>query len=102
MIQRMKNDVPINMAGADMTQATDIVVSIKQAATNTAATFSGEDIEIVSEDQIVVHLPKSFCMGLAPTFVSAQVAFTHDGIPDATDVFKIPVRELQMEDGYGD
>ena len=101
MIQKMMNKVPINIADIDMTTVSDIVVSIQQASTNTSATFSDFSVEVVSAGQIEVTLPKSFCMGLAATYVNVQVAFTHDGVPDATDVFKIPVRELQLEEGYG-
>ena len=102
MIQKMMNKVPINIADIDMTTVSDIVVSIKQASNNVNETFSGSSVTVVNAGQIEVTLPKTLGMRLAATFVNVQVAFTHDGVPDATDIFQIPVRELQMEEGYGD
>lgn len=101
MIQKMKNLVTINVHGVDLTAVTNIEVCFKQDSTELL--YTGNDVQVGSETQLLVSIPKSVAMGLNPkALVYGQVMFTKEGdIPDATDVFTIKVRELIKEAGYG-
>ena len=101
MIQRMKNYVPIKVKGLDLTALTDIEVSLKQGELDLL--YTGENVQVGSASQLLVIVPKSVAMDLDPNqVVTGQIMYTRDGVPDATPIFPIEVRELQKESGYGD
>ena len=102
MIQKMKNLVPINVHGIDLNEVTDIEVCLKQGSTELL--YSGNEVEIGSETQLLVSVPKSVAMTIDHTkLVYGQVMWTDENeLPDATDVFTIEVRELIKGAGYGD
>lgn len=102
MIQKMKNLVPINVHDVDLNSVTDIEVCLKQGSTELL--YSGEQIQIGSESQLLISVDKSVAATLDPSkYVYGQVMWTDENdIPDATDIFTITVRKLLKEAGYGD
>ena len=101
MIQRMRNQISIDVDGIDLTTVSDIEVILTQEDTNTKVLFSGADV-MFDSTKIAVTLPKSLAMQLDVSPLRAQIMFTkEDGYPDATLPFTIPVRELIKEEGYG-
>lgn len=101
MIQKMRNLVTINVRGINLYDVTDIEVCLEQ--NDVELLYSGDDIEIGSESQLLIDVPKETAMTLDfRKLVRGQVMFTKDGIPDATKPFMFPVMELIKGDGYGD
>lgn len=101
MIQKMKNFVTINVRSIDLYAVTDIEVQLQQGSTTML--YTGDEVQIGNEHQLLVEVPKSVAMGLDRTkYVEGQVMWTKDGIPDASDVFTVTVRRLLKEAGYGD
>ncbi len=103
MFQRMANYVPITIDNVDMTIVSNIEVSFEQRSSGVELLYSGDNISVVDVHNIVVEMPKSDAMKLDDKPVRGQVMFTRDnGVPDATDIFQVPVKELLKDDGYGD
>ena len=103
MYQRMRGLISIEVDGVDMTTVTNIEVYLEQESTGLQRLFTGSDVTVADYSKILISLPKEFCMQLDVSPLRAQVMFTRDtGLPDATQPFKIPVRELIKEAGYGD
>lgn len=101
MIQKMRNLVTINVRGINLYDVTDIEVCLEQ--NDVELLYSDDDIEIGSESQLLIDVPKETAMRLDfRKLVRGQVMFTKDGIPDATKPFSFPVMELIKEAGYGD
>jgi len=101
MIQKMRNLVTINVHGINLYDVSDIEVCLKQ--NDVELLYSGDDIEIGSESQLLVEVPKETAMNFDfKKPVHGQVMFTKDGLPDATRPFSFPVMELIKEAGYGD
>ena len=101
MIQKMRNLVTINVHGVNLYEVTDIEVCLEQNGAELL--YSGSDVQIGSESQLLIDVPKSTAMTLDfKKLVRGQVMFTKDGIPDATKPFTFPVLELLKGDGYGD
>ncbi len=101
MIQKMMNLVTINVHGIDLYSVTDIEVCLTQGSTELI--YSGQNIQIGNESQLLVSIPKSVAMNLdCKLDVSGQIMWKKDGIPDASKIFLISVRKLLKEAGYGD
>lgn len=101
MIQKMRNLVTINVHGIDLYSVTDIEVCLTQGSTELL--YSGQEVQIGNESQLLVDIPKSVAMNLdCKLDVSGQIMWKKDGIPDATEIFMISVRKLLKEAGYGD
>lgn len=103
MIQRMRNRVTVEVPEIDLYDVSGLEVTIEQKSSGEEFTYSNDAVEVAGEHVLVVTVPKADAMRLDPKPVSAQVMFTRsDGMPDATEPFKISVAELLKEDGYGD
>ena len=101
MIQKMRNLVTINVRGVNLYEVTDIEVCLEQNTTELI--YSGENVEIGNETQLLVNVPKSVAMNLDfKKPMRGQVMFTKNGVPCATNPFTFPVLELLKGDGYGD
>ena len=103
MFQRMRNNVPINVPDIDLTAVSDIQVTFEQKSSGVELSYSGDSVEVISEHQLAVIMPKEDAMLLDSKNIRGQVMFTPiSGFPDATDIFTVSVAELLKEDGYGD
>lgn len=103
MIQRMRNVIPIDITGLDITGVTDIEVYLEQRSTNTYLKFSGDDVQLVDADTLTINLSKEDAMKFSTATARGQVAYTDsEGNPGATKVFYVPVYELIWRGGYGD
>lgn len=101
MIQRMRQQVSIEVDGIDLTTVTDIQVKLIQESTETEMLFTGADV-MFGASNVAVTIPKETAMNLDVSPLRGQVMFTkEDGWPDATKPFTVPVSELIKEDGYG-
>lgn len=103
MIQKMRNQLVVNVPGEDMNTMTNIEVTIEQEENNLEFTYSGDSIAVSAAGKVLVSIPKEDADQLNfENDVRGQVMFTRPtGFPDATRIFRIPVRELLKEGGYG-
>ncbi len=103
MFQKMKCYLTINVHGEDMSEMTDVQFNLKQPTQGLEFTYLGEAIDTSEQGKVIVTIPKADAAQLAATEARGQLMFTRpSGIPDATQVFAVPVWELQKEGGYGD
>lgn len=101
MIQRMRNNITVNVDGVDLSTVTNIEVFLRQESTGVERLISGASIT-AGDGVLVFELPKELGMQLEASPIRAQIMFTREnGLPDATSPFNIPVRELMKEAGYG-
>lgn len=97
MRQKIRNKLRITVEGETMTAVTGIEFYIRQG------TFFWEGVPEVEDDHtLVVSVPKEAADRLtAGKWASLQFAYTDAvGVPQASEVLKVPVGELLKEAGY--
>ena len=97
MRQKIQNRLRITVEGEAMTTVTDLEFYIRQG------TFFWEGPAEVEDDHtLIVTVPKETADRLvAGKWVQLQFAYTDAaGVPQASDVLKVPVGELLKESGY--
>lgn len=100
MFQRMRSLLTIDV-NEDMTDMTDIEVTIEQDSSEHEFTYSGASIS-VDGNQVTVDIPKSDADVLDYGEAYVQVMFTRPGgVPDATQKVKFDIEELLKDNGYG-
>lgn len=102
MIQRMLNRVTINTPEIDLNTVSNIEVTFEQKSSGAEFTYSGDNVVVAGEHQLVVTIPKEDAMKLDNKLIRGQVMYTVGADPFATKIFSTTVEELLKEDGYGD
>ena len=102
MIQRMKNKVVISLDDVQLDAVSDVEVTFDQKMSGVELTYKGDQIEILSESELAVIIPKEDAMKLLDKPIRYQVMYMEDGFPKATKIYRMPVDELLKDDGYGE
>lgn len=102
MIQRMKNKVAISLDDVQLDAVSDVEVTFDQKMSGVELSYKGDQIEILSESELAVIIPKEDAMKLLDKPIRYQVMYMEDGFPKATKIYRMPVDELLKDDGYGE
>ena len=102
MIQRMKNKVVISLDDVQLDAVSDVEVTFDQKMSGVELSYKGDQIEILSESELAVIIPKEDAMKLLDKPIRYQVMYMEDGFPKATKIYRMPVDELLKDDGYGE
>lgn len=102
MRQRMKNKVVISLDDVQLDAVSDVEVTFDQKMSGVELSYKGDQIEILSESELAVIIPKEDAMKLLDKPIRYQVMYMEDGFPEATKIYKMPVDELLKDDGYGE
>ena len=103
MIQRMRNNVIIDVPDIDLTAVSGIEVTFDQKVSGVELSYAGEAVVVVDENHLAVEIPKSDAMKLVHKPVRYQVMFMNaENIPGASKIYTLQVDELLKDDGYGD
>lgn len=102
MIQRMKNKVAISLDDVQLDAVSDVEVTFDQKISGVELSYKGDQIEILSESELAVIIPKEDAMKLLDKPIRYQVMYMEDGFPKATKIYRMPVDELLKDDGYGE
>ena len=103
MFQKMLSKASLDVSEYDLEGAEDIKVCLKQDATNFEHLCEGEDIDVDLENGVLTFtVPKAECSRLRSAYARAQVMYTQAGVPHATKIYKVEVRELLASEGYGE
>lgn len=103
MIQRMRNNVVINVPDIDLTAVSDIEVTFDQKSSGVELSYAEEAVAVADENHLSVEIPKSDAMKLAHKPIRYQVMFMNaENTPGASKIYTLQVDELLKDDGYGD
>lgn len=102
MRQRMKNKVVISLDDVQLDAVSDVEVTFDQKMSGVELSYKGDQIEILSESELAVIIPKEDAMKLLDKPIRYQAMYMEDGFPKATKIYKMPVDELLKDDGYGE
>ena len=102
MIQRMKNKVAISLDDVQLDAVSDVEVTFDQKMSGVELSYKGDQIEILSESELAVIIPKEDAMKLLDKPIRYQVMYMEDGFPKATKIYRMTVDELLKDDGYGE
>lgn len=102
MIQRMKNKVVISLDDVQLDAVSDVEVTFDQKMSGVELSYKGDQIEILSESEFAVIIPKEDAMKLLDKPIRYQVMYMEDGFPKATKIYRMSVDELLKDDGYGE
>ena len=102
MRQRMKNKVVISLDDVQLDAVSDVEVTFDQKMSGVELSYKGDQIEILSESELAVIIPKEDAMKLLDKPIRYQVMYMEDGFPKATKIYRMPVDELLKDDGYGE
>lgn len=96
MREKIKNTLKITCDDVDLTTLRNIEFYVKQSG------FFGEyKVSVTSAHEMVVDIPFEDAMKLRPGKANLQFAFTDaQGVPDASNVLAVDVRDLLKEVGY--